>query len=308
MSLWAALRSSMPSTSFKTASTLYRYDTAKQLWSLSTSADSEAAIISSDSPFSLITWNVDFAAPLVIRRFQSALSRLEQLLSPHLHSESPPPQPTIILFQEVHSSCFQPLLANAFIRESYQLTNISSRRSYSTVTLVPKSLSGLVSSVARVPFTETRMQRDCLSEPKKMRFRIANTHLESLSGFGDRARPKQLGVDGGLVAGDMNAISASDVHLPEQVGLSDAWLVSQKNADPDDGADVEGTSTGASEGHTWGYQPRCEYPPRRLDKILTAGKMGAVEIQRVGVGLKVDGRDAWVSDHYGLSTKIIMKS
>ncbi|KAJ7350593.1 Endonuclease/exonuclease/phosphatase, partial [Mycena albidolilacea] len=262
---------------------------------------------------SLLTWNVDFAAPLVVRRFQTALSHIEKLVSPHLNS--PPPPPTIILLQEVHTSCFQTLLTNAFIREFYQITNLFSSQSYSTLTLVPNSLASVVSSVSRVPFVETRMQRDCLyvdldiplpqtgGEPKAktLRLRIANTHLESLNGFGDRARHKQLEVisrllttsevDAGLVAGDMNAISPSDRNLPEEVGLSDAWLAST-------------TQSIESEGHTWGYQPKGAYPPNRLDKILTVGKMVAVDIERVGVELKVEGRDAWVSDHFALLAKI----
>ncbi|KAJ6589925.1 Endonuclease/exonuclease/phosphatase [Mycena vulgaris] len=339
MTLWSTLRTAlfrhswMPSKPTTTkslakpeANKLYRYDTRKSLWAPITSAVASAAAPypTDASLFSLLSWNVDFAAPLVVRRFQAALSHLEHLLSSH--SGSPLPPPTIILLQEMHTSCFQPLLTNPFIRESYQVTNISSRHSYSTLTLVPHSLAALVSSVSRIPFAETRMQRDCLyvdldvpvfgtPEPQTLRLRIANTHLESLSGFGDTARPKQLDfvsklltaseVDGGLVAGDMNSISPSDQDLPEQVGLSDAWLATMDKKE----SDVAGTDdTGEAEGHTWGYQPKCEYPPRRLDKILTVGKLNAVEIQRVAVGLQVEGRDIWVSDHYGLLTKILLQS
>ncbi|KAF8146887.1 Endonuclease/exonuclease/phosphatase [Mycena galopus ATCC 62051] len=268
-----------------------------------------------DQPISLLSWNVDFAAPLPI-----------QLLSPLS-------TPTIILLQEVHSSCFETLLRSTFIRDFYQITNISSPQSYSTLTLVPKSLAPLVSSTSRIRFTETRMQRDCLyvdldiplppkesARRKVLRIRIANTHLESLNGFGDTARPKQLEVissllkatevDGGLVAGDMNAISPSDQNLHEEVGLSDAWLACTS---------VDELDTGEAEGHTWGYQPKGQYPPRRLDKILTVGKVEVIDIERVAVGLKVkngdtkarntDGEDedVWVSDHYGLLGKIIIR-
>ncbi|KAJ7686566.1 Endonuclease/exonuclease/phosphatase [Mycena rosella] len=303
--------------------TLYSYDARKSLWCPTSEASGTSSDYHPNAPlFSLVSWNVDFAAPLVVRRFQAALSHLEQLLS-----STPPPPPTIVLLQEVHSSCFKPLLSNAFIRKFYQVTNISSPHSYSTITLVPHSLASLVSSVSRIPFAETRMQRDCLyfdlavpmsggPAPKTLRFRIANTHLESLSGFGDRARPKQLeaistlltasGVDGGLVAGDMNSISPSDQNLPEEVGLSDAWLATGAVKNTETG---ETGDTGEAEGHTWGYQPRCQYPPRRLDKILTVGKLEAVELQRVGVGLKVEGRATmWVSDHYSLFAKISLSS
>ncbi|KAJ7876146.1 Endonuclease/exonuclease/phosphatase [Mycena olivaceomarginata] len=326
--LWTALfRSPMPpklpSTQLppkpSASNKLYYYDARieKGRWLPRTIASGTAsALFRSTDELSLLTWNVDFAAPLVVRRFQTALSHLEKLVSPHL--TSPPPPPTIILLQEVHTSCFQTLLTNAFIREFYQITNLFSSQSYSTLTLVPNSLASVVSSVSRVPFVETRMQRDCLyvdldiplpqmgGEPKAktLRLRIANTHLESLNGFGDRARHKQLEVisrllttsevDAGLVAGDMNAISPSDRNLPEEVGLSDAWLASTAQS-------IE------LEGHTWGYQPKCAYPPKRLDKILTVGKMVAVDIERVGVELKVEGRDAWVSDHFGLLAKIVLR-
>ncbi|KAJ7829562.1 hypothetical protein B0H14DRAFT_2593998 [Mycena olivaceomarginata] len=184
---------------------------------------SASTLVHSTDELSLLIWNVDFAAPLVVRRFQRALSQLEKLVSPHLTSPLPPP--TIILLQEVHT-CFKTLLTNTFIREFAQITNLFSARSYSTLTLVPNSLASLVFSVSRVPFTETRMQRDCLVGGAESENIIANTHLESLNGFGDRARPKQLqaisrllaasGVDAGLVAGDMNAISPSDRNLPEE--------------------------------------------------------------------------------------------
>jgi tyrosyl-DNA phosphodiesterase 2 len=175
------------------------------------------------------------------------------------------------------------------------------------------------------------MQRDCLyvdldiplpqtdGEPKAktLRLRIANTHLESLNGFGDRARHKQLEVisrllttsevDAGLVAGDMNAISPSDRNLPEEVGLSDAWLASTAQPTECSTKNVDETGLGEAEGHTWGYQPKGAYPPNRLDKILTVGKMVAVDIVRVGVELKVEGRDAWVSDHFGLLAKIVLR-
>ncbi|KAJ7270053.1 Endonuclease/exonuclease/phosphatase [Mycena haematopus] len=327
MSLWSALfrrSSTPPNLSPLTqlpvqmpANKLYYYD-GKRSWIPGISA-LESTSHSPNEPISLLSWNVDFAAPLVIRRFETALSHLESLLYPRRAS---PPPPTIILFQEVHTSCFQTLLTNAFIREFYQITNLSSPHTYSTVTLVPNSVASLVSSVSRISFTETRMHRDCLyvdfdiplpiknAEPKILRLRIANTHLESLDGFGDSARPKQLqhisdlltttGVDGGVVAGDMNAISPSDRNLPEQVGLSDAWLANTVQ-------DGDETDIGEAQGHTWGYQPKCRYPPSRLDKILTVGKVEAVDIERVGVGLKVKDRDAWVSDHYGLLTKIILR-
>ncbi|CAK5265334.1 unnamed protein product [Mycena citricolor] len=186
----------------------------------------------------------------------------------------------------------------------------------------PEPLAAYVSAVTRVPFarnSETRMSRDCLyvdldlhlphAEERSalFRLRIANTHLESLRGFGDAARPKQLakiaklltapGIDGGVVAGDMNCIAPTDQDLPEEVGLADAWVKKEGHE-----SNAEGDDTGEADGHTWGYQPKNRFPPRRMDKVLFAGNVSATIVQRVGVGLRVerDKNPVWVSDHYGL--------
>ncbi|KAJ6497579.1 Endonuclease/exonuclease/phosphatase [Mycena sanguinolenta] len=321
---------------------LYRYD--GKSWIPGPSASESTSFHFTDQPVSLLSWNVDFSAGLVIRRFEAALLHLENLLCPRRALSSPPPR-TIILLQEVDTSCFQTLLANAFIREFYHITNLSPPHSYSirefyhitnlspphsysTLTLVPNPIASLVSSVSRIPFTETRMHRDCLfvdfdiplaipnAEPKTLRLRIANTHLESLRGFGDTARPKQLeqisdlltetGVDAGVVAGDMNAIAPSDQNLPEQLGLSDAWRPNMVS-DNGSGTQIDHANFGEAQGHTWGYQPKGRHPPNRLDKILTVGKVAAVDIERVGVGLKLEDRDLHVSDHYGLFSKLVLQ-
>jgi tyrosyl-DNA phosphodiesterase 2 len=113
-------------------------------------------------------------------------------------------------------------------------------------------------------------------------------------------RPVQLGLVaevlkeedllGGIVCGDMNAISPSDVGLTEKVGLVDACR---------EGEDEE-------DSYTWGYQPSCEFPPGRLDKILfTPGAGGYIVSQpeRVGLAVKTD-KGQWASDHYGLVTTV----
>ncbi|KAJ6631542.1 Endonuclease/exonuclease/phosphatase [Mycena sp. CBHHK59/15] len=329
MSLWSTLfRSPLPglAPTHPSSISLYSYDASKRRWSRGTRLP---ALSNNHLPFALLTWNVDFTGPLPIRRVNAALEHLEKVLSPRLNS--PPPPPTIILLQEVYASCFPAFLSNAFVREFYEMTNVSSQQAYSTLTLVPKSLAPLVSSVSRIPFIDTTMRRDCLyididlpssestPEPRITRLRIANTHLESLSGYGDTARPKQLeaisklltapNIDCGLVAGDMNSISPSDQDLPQQVGLSDAWSPVTANMESpveDSGA----ADTGEAEGHTWGYQPPCKYPPKRLDKILTVGKLSATDIKRIGVGLtvEVDGDSTWVSDHYGLHATISVQT
>ncbi|KAJ7350589.1 hypothetical protein DFH08DRAFT_995227 [Mycena albidolilacea] len=237
---------------------------------------SASTLVHSTYELYLLTWNVDFAVPLVVRRFQTALSHLEKLVSPHL--TSPPPPPTIILLQEVHTSCFKTVLTNTFICEFAQITNLLSARSYSTLTLVPNSLAFLVFSASRVPFTETRMQRDCIvvrrprhsaapdgwgAESEKHYRQYSLGVLERVRGQG---RPKQLEVilrplttsevDAGLVAGDMNAISPSDRNLPEEVGLSDAWLTGTAQPTECGTKNVDEAGLGKAEGHTWGYQPK----------------------------------------------------
>ena len=130
--------------------------------------------------------------------------------------------------------------------------------------------------------------------------RVGNTHLESLPTPGTAMRPVQLGLVanilmeedlfGGIVGGDMNAISPSDVGLPEKVGLMDAY----------EGEDNE-------DSYTWGYQPPSDFPPGRLDKFLAAPGAGGCYMidkpQRVGSALKTD-KGQWVSDHTGLVTTV----
>jgi tyrosyl-DNA phosphodiesterase 2 len=101
---------------------------------------------------------------------------------------------------------------------------------------------------------------------------------------------KDEGVSGGVVAGDMNAISPSDKDLHVQFGLRDAWW--RKSA-----ADAE-------DGYTWGYQGGGNFPKSRMDKFLFLPQKGfrLEEPQRIGVDVKTDG--VWVSDHYGLSTRL----
>jgi tyrosyl-DNA phosphodiesterase 2 len=128
--------------------------------------------------------------------------------------------------------------------------------------------------------------------------RVANTHLESLLD-GAAARPKQLkliaaalrgrGIFGGIVAGDMNAISPIDETIVEEAGLYDAW----EGDDNDD------------ESFTWGYQSLEQLPPGRLDKVLTTRQEGFTveQPERIGIGETI-GRGKWVSDHYGLVTRV----
>ena len=133
------------------------------------------------------------------------------------------------------------------------------------------------------------------------RVRVANTHLESLP-EGGPARPVQLAaigqllrdLDAGIVGGDMNMISPGDAHIHLLAGLQDAY-----------------TGPESKEGHTWGYQPSCQFPPGRLDRIFycdsEACNVRVDHPQRLGVGSRTThGR--WLSDHYGLLTTISVET
>ncbi|PPQ99155.1 hypothetical protein CVT24_009345 [Panaeolus cyanescens] len=137
---------------------------------------------------------------------------------------------------------------------------------------------------------------------------IVNTHLESLP-MGEVSRPHQLevctklvrtaGVRGGIIAGDMNAISARDAVIHKELQLKDAWDKPESRS-----------------GHTWGYQghnPNNQFPCNRLDKVFYVAKRGyTVDTpRRIGVGLKVNEgtkEETWISDHYGLQTTLRMLS
>lgn len=334
----------------------HTYDTnGSGRWLASNTRNSRSEPLLVPPTFAVLTWNIDFSRDLPVHRLKTVLDYLESLLLPV--PDTSPATPTIILLQEVHQACFHTLLSHSFVRTAYDVTDVSPSAwpgifGYGTVTLVPKSIASNV-SVFRTQFSNSTMGRDALyvdfeflqpgsgstdPETQKIKIRVANAHLESLGGHGDRARPVQLksvstlltspGIYGGIVGGDMNAISPSDFNLPEEVGLSDAWAmkniptnstpvvataVSEGEPNPDD-PDVAPTNqkTSEADGHTWGYQPPSRFPPGRLDKILVVGAFKVDEIRRVGVGLEYNRppglqlgpkRKIWASDHYGLLAK-----
>lgn len=238
-------------------------------------------------------------------------------LESFLGEETPP---IVILLQEVHPDALMLLLGYEWVRRGFAVTNITLPRNsltYGTVTLVTKDLFPSVGRCFRVPFKESAYGRDAVFLDLKIAnpqangttqngqirdkvLRVGNTHLESLSGHGTVTRPLQLAtikdvlslpeVYAGIVGGDMNAIVVEDEDLPARTGLKDLW---------------EGDG-----GETWGYQPPCEFPPGRLDKILAMGDVGVVrgtQVELIGVGLKTGpdegggiASEGYVSDHYGL--------
>jgi tyrosyl-DNA phosphodiesterase 2 len=295
---------------------LYRYNGTTGLWEpislplLPSGAPSTGEVIPN---VQVITWNVEFSSPHVEERTIGILDYIQNYITTtaaHISGI-----PTILLFQEARADAVLALTKHSFIQNNYDLTDFSTRNFgnyYGTVTCIPQILTPFVTSVSRQPFQNTRMGRDALtvdlglphnnpsfpSQPIVSQIRICNTHLESLRGHGDLARPKQLkeisqlllSADGGLVAGDMNAIAPTDHPVPFDVGLTDAWEVMHPQATVD-----------AS--HTWGYQPpHRRHLPARLDKVLYLGALAPVSIELFGVGesIEYEGSKYWLSDHYGL--------
>jgi tyrosyl-DNA phosphodiesterase 2 len=274
--------------------------------------DSKATYASDSLPTSLalVTWNVDFAAPHPKPRLQSALDYLQFHAFPEFKGGQPPP--CLILLQEIKADAFDTLLAHPWIRAWFMIVPGSGEdgwpryAGYGTVTLVARSapLSGSIC----VHFGESRMWRNALvtdvvlggAEPHARVVRVVNTHLESLPEGTPRrvvqmkviaGLLKDASVSDGIVCGDMNAIAPSDETIAEANGLLDAWEQRQ-DADEDDGM-------------TWGYQPRCRFPPGRLDKILhTPCKSVKIkDVRRLAVGLEMPS-GGWVSDHYGLACQV----
>lgn len=272
----------------------------------------------------IVTWNVDFAGEQRAERLRCALDHIRTDVFQCASNADMPP-PCCVLLQEVEAEAIPVLLAHEWVRSHFRVTPVSNwswprRAHYGNVTLVSRHIGVLAAS--SLVFENSHMARNALmvdlqlfakgieaeedevalQEEKRqekglkpVKFRIANVHLESLP-QGAKARPEQLALvaealkdpslHGGLVGGDMNAIGLSDISIPKEVGLLDAYTGEEHDV----------------AGHTWGYQPREAFPPGRLDKILYTPGAGVVKVEHprcIGVGLKTaDG--TWVSDHHGL--------
>jgi tyrosyl-DNA phosphodiesterase 2 len=247
----------------------------------------------------------------------------------------------VILLQELHASALPTLLAHPWVRHNFQVSDVQAVAAYFVVTLVTLELR--VSKVVRIPFEESRMNRDVLLVDIDVQrssrrggggrgvLRIANTHLESLtSGFGLRLKQLQTvaaylkvpGVVAGIAAGDMNALLRKEKYLPAMpgIGLGDVWDIEERLLAARTGRMRRYADGNCGElvGHTWGYQGGASvmHQPTRRDKVLYSGEVvfgrlpanGRV-LRRVGVGLQYhDSKSvsgyAWVSDHYGLAVSV----
>ncbi|TCD69349.1 hypothetical protein EIP91_007905 [Steccherinum ochraceum] len=261
------------------------------------------------SSLRIVSWNIDFMQDRAVTRLHAALDHLKSKL--HKGADGTKLEPCCVLLQEVALDAFPALLSHAWVQEHFQVTPTSPDKGwprgagYGVVTLVSRSLQVIqcqsleygCSVMGRTALmVDVRMKPASADDEEYVTLRVANTHLESLP-MGAEARPVQLSstaaklreVDCGVVCGDMNAIGPSDTDIHADAGLEDAWTKGDDSAS----------------GFTWGYQPRCQFPAGRLDKVLyTPSEYFKVdEPRKIGVGLKTaDGQ--WASDHYGLMTTV----
>ncbi|THH33175.1 hypothetical protein EUX98_g971 [Antrodiella citrinella] len=272
------------------------------------------------SSFQIFTWNVNFNELHAVERLHTILKYIARKIPKR--KDGVKPVPCCILLQEVAREVFPALLEHAWVRAHFQMIPTTPNEwpvgaAYGVVTLVARSLwvhqaqslvFGTSCMVRSALFVDIRMNIESLRvngdrvqtsgaepDPEVVILRLANTHLESLPG-GAAARVVQLNataallreVDCGVVCGDMNAIGYSDINLHVYAGLKDAWKRAEGPA-----------------GYTWGYQPVCQFPVGRLDKILytPSDTLEVEELKRVGVGLKTP-EGYWASDHFGLRTVV----
>ncbi|KAL2867691.1 endonuclease/exonuclease/phosphatase family protein [Aspergillus lucknowensis] len=262
----------------------------------------------------LISWNIDFQAPAEAERMTAALQYLGDLVSEHNRTHS---SRTVILFQEMVSKDLELIQQTAWVQKDFYITDLQPSHwygRYGTTTLIDRRLS--VDRVFRVPYAESRMQRDVLcvdlDMPDPMRerstVRVCNTHLESLAS-GTPRRPVQLKVASEFMHGagprarmdnkadnlrpnDQNtilvpvphaAILAGDLNAfaPEDASIPQACRLK-------DAFLVLGGKEKTEEAITWGKQNPdwMTFPADRLDKVLFCGGVEVLSYRKIGEGLK----------------------
>lgn len=272
---------------------MYHYRDKKQSWRHVSRYDTPYG---APSRLRILTWNIDFQTERAEERAEAVLRYLEDVLADE-HGEPPPP--CCILLQEVSPQARDRIMDDEWVRANFYMTDSHKWRCkhYGNLTLVSRSIE--VAAAKQLDFGWSNMQRSAIITDLKLKrpnsrqqavIRIVNTHLESLP-EGELPRTFQMAVcaetlkdgrvSGGVVAGDMNAISPGDEHLPQDNGLRDPWW-------RQDGS-----------GNTWGYQGGGKFPKGRLDKILFLPNCGfrVSEPEKIGAGIKANG--VYVSDHYG---------
>ena len=316
-----------------------RYSSRWKVWRRTSKSTRMATEVPLPSSFRIVTWNVDFNTPNAKARLKTALQHIQGDVLKCKGGERPPP--CCILLQEIlrvsdflqlfddrasrgnNQDAIRTILDNEWIQQYFvvsprKVEEWPANAYYGNVTLTSRAIP--VCAAYSLEF-ESKMNRNALlvdlklcvpvrrqskNAPRVVTLRVGNTHLESLP-QGAEFRPRQLGLVtdvleaeelfGGIVCGDMNNIGPTDQGMPEKLGLIDAYREGEEEEE---------------EGYTWGYQPSCEFPPGRLDKILytapgDSGVTFEVDVpERIGLGLKTPSGH-YASDHCGLTTTVRVK-
>jgi len=252
----------------------------------------------------LVTWNINGAPRKCRERTEGVISYIQREAFACHASEAP--RPAVLMLQEVTRESFNVLLGHAWIRAHFRVVPASPDQwphgaHYGVVTLLSNSIP--IAYSASVEYHQTQHGRTALltdilvggAEPRARILRIINTHLESnMQGTSMRRAQMRAAawwlrdthIFGGVLCGDMNAITPSDKTFVKENGLEDAWheLIS------------------TAPGYTWGFQPPSLYlPPGRLDKILFVRRRGYEVGTPWQLGSQVRLADgAYLSDHCGL--------
>lgn len=271
------------------------------------------------SSIQIVTWNVNHKAPNPKERMFVALRHLETYVFKCGMGQEP--VACCIMLQEVHRDALKHLLDDPWIRRHFVVTPITAekwRDGYGNVTLVARTIVVVFAGTLNFGYSHTargaivvdlKVSTPKADEPQDMVLRMINTHLEP-GALGIRMRRVQLGVlgsllrqkeqvRGGVVVGGMNAVSPEDSSLPASHRLTDAWTFPNKTPS----------------GFTWGLQDSGDLPAARLDKVLYVVRRKAYDIEspkRIGMGLRAFNAKGmnvgWVSDHYGLLTRLLVRA
>jgi tyrosyl-DNA phosphodiesterase 2 len=293
----------------------YTFSSSDGKWNSTDPETSTKATNDAAAPHSLTlySWNIDFMLPFAESRMAAALRHLESLVS-----AAPSTTATVIFFAECLESDLKLIAEDQWVRKTFHITDLDGKYwtsgHYGTTTLLDRRLP--VDSCFRVHYSKTRMERDGHFVDIRLdgtsRIRFCNTHLESLA-FEPPYRPPQVElcaqylkakeVDGGIMAGDFNAIQDFDKHLHSDNGLKDAYL------------ELGGREEDAQNGHTWGQQAataqRERFGTSRMDKVFYTGRLACKSFERFGAGVELEGNEAaqimklgfdrpWITDHFGV--------
>ncbi|VDB84787.1 unnamed protein product [Peniophora sp. CBMAI 1063] len=266
------------------------------------------------STLQVATWNVDSAGPEPATRLLHLLDTLSLYFParPGRRREDPLAiGPSIICLQEVAATAVPALLGHGWVRAYFTVLGADPHHSwprgalFGSVILLSHTvpLAGAYSysyhnsgQKRRALIADVLVQGPDGAET----LRIANAHLESTAReTGTRgAQARELAqwlripdVVGGILAGDLNVLNNADEANLEMAGFADIW-----NNEPPD--------------FTWWPRRSAvrsgreqNYPPGRLDRIMTTGTR-AVEVKRpltrVGLDDRLPRTREELSDHCGL--------